>query len=135
MHYIIPPSASASETAIESANGRYKRIKDPHPVRCGSLVDRWSLALSLHAGEAIAAVNRAIGLRLERDTRLAAAGSTGSGVVLSGAAGCVLAGVTAGLAALRLILEATLCVEFLLTGGENELLATCLLYTSDAADE
>ena len=40
VHYIIPPSASASETAIESANGRYKRIKDPHPVRCGSLVGR-----------------------------------------------------------------------------------------------
>ena len=94
----------------------------------GQGADLWSadknLALSLHAGEAIAAVNRAIGLRLERDTRFAAAGSAGSGEVLSGAAGSVLAGVTAGLAALRLILEATLCVEFLLTGSENELFAT-----------
>ena len=71
------------------------------------------LALCLHAGEAIAAVNRAIGLRLERNTRFAAAGSAGSGVILSRATGGVLAGVTAGLAALRLILEATLCVEFL----------------------
>ena len=38
-------------------------------------------------------------------------------------AGSTLAGSTAGLAALGLILEAALCVEFLLTGGENELLA------------
>ena len=82
------------------------------------------LALCLHAGEAIAAVNRAIGLRLERNTRFAAAGSAGSGVILSRATGSVLAGIAACLAALRLVLEATLCVEFLLTGGENELLAT-----------
>ena len=92
-------------------------------ARCGSLLS-CKLALCLHAGEAIAAVNRAIGLRLERNTRFAAAGSAGSGVILSRATGGVLAGVTAGLAALRLILEATLCVEFLLTGGENELFAT-----------
>ena len=43
--------------------------------------------------------------------------------VLTGAAGGVLAGVAAGLAALGLILEAALCVEFLLAGGENEFVA------------
>ena len=47
----------------------------------------------------------------------------GGGEELTGAAGGVLAGVTAGLAALGLILEAALSIELLLTGGENELLA------------
>ena len=82
------------------------------------------LALSLHASEAIAAVDRTVRLRLERNTRFAAASCAGSGVILSRAAGRVLASVTASLAALRLILEATLCIEFLLTSGENELFAT-----------
>ena len=59
---------------------------------------------------------------LEGNLRLAAAGSANSGEVLAGAAGGVLASITAGLAALGLILEATLSVELLLTGGEHELL-------------
>ena len=54
---------------------------------------------------------------------LAAAGSAGSGEILTGAAGGVLAGVAAGLAALGLVLEAALSIELLLTGGEHELLA------------
>ena len=59
---------------------------------------------------------------------LAAAGGAGSGEVLTGAAGGVLAGVTAGLAALGLVLEAALRVELLLTGGENELVAALFAY-------
>ena len=66
--------------------------------------------------------------RLEGDASLAAAGSAGSGEVLTGAAGRVLAGVTAGLAALRLILEAALRVELLLTGGKGELVAALFAY-------
>ena len=81
------------------------------------------LAAFLHAGEAIAAVNRTIGLRLEGDSRLAAAGRADSSEELSGATGSILAGITAGLAALRLVLEAALCVELLLTSGEHELVA------------
>ena len=88
------------------------------------------LALCLHAGEAIAAVNRAIGLRLERNTRFAAAGSAGSGEILTGTTGSVLACVAAGLAALRLILEASLSVELLLAGSENELVAAFFAYSS-----
>ena len=42
---------------------------------------------------------------------------------IAGAAGGVLARVTAGLAALGLVLEAALRVELLLTGGEHELVA------------
>ena len=40
----------------------------------------------------------------------------------------VLAGVTAGLAALGLVLEAALRIELLLTGGENELFAALFAY-------
>ena len=81
-------------------------------------------AILAHLGKAIAAIHRAIRLGLKRHLGLAAAGSADSGKILTGTAGSVLAGVTAGLAALRLILEATLSIEFLLTGGENELLTT-----------
>ena len=55
-----------------------------------------------------------------------AAGGADSGEILPGTAGRVLAGVTAGLAALGLVLEAALGVELLLTGGEHELLAALL---------
>ena len=89
-----------------------------------SLFRAQRLVIVLHASEAIAAVNRTIGLGLERNASLAAAGSAGSGEVLTGTASSILASVTAGLAALGLILEAALCVELLLTGGENEFLAT-----------
>ena len=54
---------------------------------------------------------------------LAAGGSDGGSVEPEGSAGGVLASVTAGLAALGLILEALFRIEFLLTGGENELCA------------
>ena len=84
------------------------------------------LALLAHLSEAIAAVNRTIALGLKRNLGLAAAGSAGSGEVLTGTASSVLASVTAGLAALRLVLETTLCVELLLTCGENELLTALL---------
>ena len=77
----------------------------------------------LHLCKAIAAVNRAIISGLERHTGLAAAGSAGGGEKLAGTAGGVLARVTAGLAALGLILETLLSVELLLTGGEYELVA------------
>ena len=79
-----------------------------------------------HLCKAIAAVNRTIALGLKRNLGLATAGSAGSGEVLTGTAGSVLASITAGLAALGLVLEATLSIELLLTGGENELLTALL---------
>ena len=79
--------------------------------------------LLLHLCKALAAVNRAIGLGLEGNSRLAAAGCTDSREILTRAMSSVLARVTAGLAALGLILEAALCIELLLTGGKNEFLA------------
>ena len=81
------------------------------------------LVLLAHLGEALAAVDGTIRLGLEGNLRLAAAGSAGSGEILPGTTGSGLAGVTAGLAALGLVLEAALSVELLLTGGEHELVA------------
>jgi len=87
------------------------------------------LALLLaHLVEALAAVNRTVGLGLKGDPGLAAAGSAGGSEVLTGATGRVLAGVTAGLAALGLVLEAALRVELLLTGGKGELVAALFAY-------
>ena len=86
------------------------------------------LLVRLDLGEAIAAVDRTVGLRLERDASLAAASRAGSGEVLSGATGRVLTSVAAGLAALGLVLEAALRIKLLLTGGENELIAALFAY-------
>ena len=84
----------------------------------------------LHLSEALAAVHGTVGLGLEGNLRLAAATSAGSGEELTGATGSVLASVTAGLAALGLVLETTACVELLLTGGPNELFAAIFAYQS-----
>ena len=81
------------------------------------------LAFSLHLSEALAAEYGTVGLGLKGNLCLAAATCAGSGEELTGATSSVLASVTAGLAALGLVLEATLSVEFLLAGGENEFAA------------
>ena len=84
--------------------------------------------LLAHLSEALAAIHGTGRLRLEGNLSFAAAGSANSGKVLTGTAGCVLASVTAGLAALGLVLEAALSVELLLTGGEHELVAALLAH-------
>ena len=81
------------------------------------------LAVSAHLSEALAAENGTVGLGLEGNLCVAAAACAGSGEELTGAAGSVLAGITAVLASLGLVLEATLSVECLLTSGEHELIA------------
>ena len=81
------------------------------------------LAVGAHLSEALAAEHGTVGLGLEGNLRLATATSAGSGEELTGATGSVLASVTAVLAALGLVLEATLSVESLLTSGEHELVA------------
>ena len=81
------------------------------------------LAFSLHLSEALAAEYGTVGLGLKGNLCLAAAACASSGEEFTGATGVVLASVTASLAALGLILETALCVEFLLTGGENEFVA------------
>ena len=89
-----------------------------------------ALAFVAHLSEALAAEYRAIGLGLEGHLGLAAAACTGSGEELTGTTSVVLASVTAGLAALGLILETTLSVELLLAGSEHELVAAFLTYQS-----
>ena len=79
--------------------------------------------LLLHLCKALAAVDRAIGLGLEGHSRLAAASCADSREVLARTVSSVLARITAGLAALGLILEAALRIEFLFAGAENELFA------------
>ena len=84
---------------------------------------RFQLAVGTHLSEALAAEHGTVGLGLEGNLGFAAAACAGSGEELTGSAGAVLASITASLAALGLVLEAALCVEFLLTGGENEFVA------------
>ena len=78
----------------------------------------------LHLSEALAEVDRTVFARLEGHLAGLAAACANGVEHLALTTGSVLAGIAASLAALRLVLEATLCVEFLRTGGENELLAT-----------
>ena len=84
----------------------------------------------LHLSEALAAVDRTVLARLEGNLASLAAAGADSVKHLALTAGSVLAGITAGLAALGLVLETTAGVELLLTGGPNELLAAILAYQS-----
>ena len=79
-------------------------------------------AVLSHLCKALAAVHRTVSLGLKGNTSFLAAGCAGSIEELSGATNGVLASVTASLAALGLVLEASLSVEFLLAGSENELI-------------
>jgi len=81
------------------------------------------LSALAHLSEALAAVHRTVRLGLKGNLGLATAGSANSSEVLTGATGGVLTSVTAGLAALGLVLEAALSIELLLTSGEHELVA------------
>ena len=81
------------------------------------------LAFCANLSEALAAEYGTVGLGLEGNLCLTTATGAGSSEELTGTTGIVLASIAAGLAALGLILEATLCVEFLLAGSENEFVA------------
>ena len=74
--------------------------------------------------KAFAAIHRSVISRLEGHFGLGAAVGANGGVHLSLLLRRILSGVTAGLASLRLVLEASFCIEFLLTGSEHELRAT-----------
>ena len=76
-----------------------------------------SASLSLEAG---VTVNRTILLGLERNLCCGTALGANSVKHLSGSALSVLLCLTAAAAAAGLILQTLFCIEFLLTGGENE---------------
>jgi hypothetical protein len=77
-------------------------------------------------GVAIAAVNRSVVARLERNFSFLAAARADSCEKLTRRLIGVLPKIAALFAALRLVLEASLGVEFLLTGCKGEILAAFL---------
>ena len=93
---------------------------------CFQICKNYLCVLALLSGIALAAENRAIVRRLERNLCLFAALCASGGEEFAGALTGVLASVAASLATLGLILEALLCVELLLTCGENEFLTAIL---------
>ena len=88
------------------------------------------LRLSAMLVEAVTAINRTVILRLEGHLGLLAAVCAGDleHLTLLTAITIATALVAAVAAACRLVLETLLGVEFLLTGGESELLATLFAY-------
>ena len=83
----------------------------------------YRLLLVLHSGEALAAVNRSVVARLERNLCFLTAVCAYGGEHFFRFLGAVLSLVTACFASLGLVLEASFRVEFLLTCGENEFVA------------
>ena len=86
------------------------------------------LAFFFHFCKALTAINRAVFAGFERYLGFFAAGCACCYEHLACATGSVFAGVTAGFAALGLILEATACIEFLFTGGESKFLTAIFAY-------
>ena len=85
------------------------------------------LQLSSSICKAVAAVDGTVAAGLERN--LAVLATLRAHCIVHGALGTsgnTLTGSAAGLAALGLVLEAALCVELLLTGGEDEFLSAIL---------
>ena len=78
--------------------------------------------------KALAAVHSLAFGRIEGHFRFLTALSANRNEHLAGTLGGVLSGITASLASLGLILEALLCIELLLTGGEHEILAAILAF-------
>ena len=131
LYYILSEIASRFIGSLYRENGCIYLDFDKDEKRASALRTLFMIsckesALLAHLGKALAAVNRTIALGLKGNPSLAAAVGANRSEVLAGTAGSVLAGVTAGLAALGLVLEATLRIELLLTGGEHELLTALL---------
>ena len=118
-----PPIVQSGHMENRKVNQLCKPEDKTHRAGISCPVVHLQLAVGAHLSEALAAEHGTVGLGLEGNLSLAAATGAGSGEELTGSAGSVLASVTASLAALGLVLEAALSVEFLLTGGENELVA------------
>lgn len=97
---------------------------------CHALVEDLPLLFATHLSETVAAINGTVALRLKGNPCFPAAVGASGSKELSGATGRIFAGVTAGLAALRLILETVFRVKLLFTGGEHELIATFFTYQS-----
>lgn len=97
-------------------------------VHSGMALCQISSLLALARGIALAAIDRSVLGRLEGNLCLFAAGCADSGEHLTVCFASVLSLVAAGLASLRLVLEAFLGIELLLTCSERKLLAAFLAY-------
>ena len=86
----------------------------------------------LHLCKAFAAIYRTVFSRLKRYSCFLAASCTSSGehFPFRLISRCILLCITAALATLRLIGEASFCVEFLFASSENEFIAAVLAYQS-----
>ena len=119
---IVPQNFERSITGIKTFCDIFVN-KQKNSAGKPALLAFLQLAFCANLSEALAAEYGTVGLGLEGNLCLATATGAGSSEELTGATGSVLASVTACLAALGLILEAALCVELLLTCGENEFCA------------
>ena len=87
-----------------------------------------TILLLTHFCKALAAINRTVFPRLKGNLAGCATVGANSVVHFAGTASSVLACGAAALATLRLVLETTLCVEFLLASSEYKFLTTFLAY-------
>jgi hypothetical protein len=124
LHHRFVYSLCGGNLMVSAAQHTYQKIEAQHLLRLEDFVETENSALRTNDREAIAAVNGAVGFGLERHASFLAAASADGSEILTGTTSSVLAGIAAGLAALGLILEATLSIELLLTGGEHEFLPT-----------
>jgi hypothetical protein len=106
---------------------RQKKRKQGKRSRLPCFVCNWESHIAgTHFGKALAAIHRTVALGLKGHTSFTTAGGAGSREEFTGTTRSIFTGVTAGLAALGLVLEATLSVKFLLTGSEHEFVSTFL---------
>lgn len=103
------------KTSVENGSMHYSSYQNPD-----SSLQISCLPFFLHCGEAVAAVNRSVAGRLEGYSCFLAASCASGGEVLSLRSLSVLSCIAASLAALRLVLEAFGCIEFLFFGREDE---------------
>jgi len=106
--------------------------KHPAAVRQPDECQHWQrqLAVFAHTGEAVAAIDRTVGLGFEGDFGFAAAFGAYRGKEFAGGAGSVLAVVAAAFAALGFIHESALGIEFLFADREDEILAALFAFQS-----
>jgi hypothetical protein len=81
-----------------------------------------------HFSIAVAAINRSVVAGLERNLRFFSASCACGREELTGGLGRIFLCVAAGLASLRLVLEALFSIEFLFSGCENEFRSAILAY-------
>lgn len=115
----LAPKVQVFRTILIRNSYKTKNALDFRPGR--SSCKLLSCAVSL--GKALAAINGAITRGLKGNSCFLAALGADSGEHLTGSTVGVLAGVTASLASLGLVDEASLSIEFLLASREDELIA------------